>query len=131
MRIPNLLNNCKARITGIVNYFNTALLKYVVVMLFFITFLLATYNNQYEAIREVGFILIKKENVEHNVIKKESDQISSNDDSETKKYIVASKNGKKYYYIWCAASNIKEENKVYFDTELEAENAGLSISTRC
>lgn len=47
---------------------------------------------------------------------------------------VASKNGKRYYPAECSAGNrIKEENKVYFKTEQEAQNRGLTrtVSKSC
>ena len=45
---------------------------------------------------------------------------------------VASKNGTKYYPSNCSSvSRIKEENKVYFNTEQEAKNAGLSRTSTC
>lgn len=45
---------------------------------------------------------------------------------------VASKNGTKYYPVNCSAVNrIKDENKVFFDTALAAENAGFTVSTAC
>jgi hypothetical protein len=46
--------------------------------------------------------------------------------------VVSSKNGKKYYYPWCAGvSRIKEENKVWFQSEKEAESAGFTIASGC
>lgn len=45
---------------------------------------------------------------------------------------VASKNGTKYYPIGCkSASRIKQENKVYFESEDEAELAGLEKTSTC
>ena len=45
---------------------------------------------------------------------------------------VASKNGTKYHLTWCAgAKQIKEENKVYFETKEEAERAGYSPAANC
>lgn len=43
---------------------------------------------------------------------------------------VASKNGKRYYPIDCSAANrIHEENKIFFDTEEEAQQTGLTRTT--
>ncbi|MDD2753664.1 MAG: hypothetical protein PHT44_03590 [Candidatus Portnoybacteria bacterium] len=40
---------------------------------------------------------------------------------------VASKNGTKYYWPWCSwAGRIKEENKVWFNSEKDAQAAGFS-----
>lgn len=45
---------------------------------------------------------------------------------------VASKNGTKYYPVNCSsASRINDENKVYFETEQEALDAGLEKSSTC
>src|SRR3989338_11030388 len=52
---------------------------------------------------------------------------TSNVDNEIKtdKIFVASRNGKKYYYIWCESANvIKEQNRIWFATQAEAEKAG-------
>jgi hypothetical protein len=44
----------------------------------------------------------------------------------------ASKKGKKYYPIGCSAGkSIKKENRIYFNTANEAENAGFSLSRSC
>ena len=44
----------------------------------------------------------------------------------------ASKKGKKYYSIGCfAGKTIKEENKIYFSTEKDAQSSGYSKSTSC
>lgn len=45
---------------------------------------------------------------------------------------VASNKGSKYYPISCsAADSLKEENKVYFSTETEAQTAGYTKSSSC
>lgn len=45
---------------------------------------------------------------------------------------VASISGTKYYLKFCSgASRIKEENKIYFDTKVEAENAGYEPARNC
>lgn len=55
----------------------------------------------------------------------------SADTSITSSY-VASKNGTKYHLPWCAgASQIKEENKIWFKTKAEAEAAGYSPAANC
>jgi Metal binding domain of Ada len=44
----------------------------------------------------------------------------------------ASSKGSKYYSLGCSAGKtIKQENRVYFNTREEAENAGYSLSTSC
>lgn len=45
---------------------------------------------------------------------------------------VASKNGTKYHLPWCSgAQTIKEENKIWFNTKTDAENAGYSPASNC
>lgn len=47
-------------------------------------------------------------------------------------FIVASKTGKKYHFPWCAsAQTIKEENKVWFATVEEAQQAGYTAAGNC
>ncbi len=44
----------------------------------------------------------------------------------------ASSRGTKYYSISCSAGKtIKEENRIYFDTSTEAQNAGYELSSAC
>lgn len=45
---------------------------------------------------------------------------------------VASKNGSKYHLAWCSgAQRIKEENKIYFNSQEEAERAGYAPAANC
>ncbi len=45
---------------------------------------------------------------------------------------LASKNGTKYYLPTCASSNrISAANKIWFDSKLEAENAGYTPAANC
>jgi hypothetical protein len=45
---------------------------------------------------------------------------------------VASKSGTKYHLPWCSgAKRIKEENKVWFKTQAEAEDAGYTPAANC
>lgn len=45
---------------------------------------------------------------------------------------VASRNGTKYYPKGCSGINrIKEENRIYFETEEEAQGAGRTRTTTC
>lgn len=47
----------------------------------------------------------------------------------TKGLFVASKSGTKYYWPWCSwVARIKEENKVWFNSEAQAQQAGFSPS---
>ena len=46
--------------------------------------------------------------------------------------IVVSKNGKKYHFPWCSgAQRIKEENKIWFNNEQEAREAGYTPAANC
>ena len=52
--------------------------------------------------------------------------------SSSLKIFVASRNGKKYYYAWCESANvIKEQNRVWFATQAEAEKAGYQPAANC
>ena len=45
---------------------------------------------------------------------------------------VASRKGTSYHYPWCpGAKQIKEENKIYFNTKEEAEKAGYKPAGNC
>lgn len=45
---------------------------------------------------------------------------------------VASKTGTKYFLPWCAgASQIKDENKIFFNTKSEAEKSGYTAAKNC
>lgn len=59
-------------------------------------------------------------------------QTASVTSNTTQGVYVASKNGKLYYRVGCGASSrIKDENKIYFNTAQEAEDAGLQGSSSC
>ncbi len=46
--------------------------------------------------------------------------------------IVASKSGGKYHFPWCAgAQSIKEENKIWFESEAKAAAAGYTAAKNC
>jgi hypothetical protein len=48
------------------------------------------------------------------------------------KRFIASKNGKMYYSLGCSGINrINIENRVYFNSEIEAEKAGYTKSKTC
>ena len=39
---------------------------------------------------------------------------------------------KKYHYTWCASANkIKEENKLWFNSDKEAESVGYTLAGNC
>ena len=75
------------------------------------------------------------ENVKENAETSESKPLlTSNVDSGIKadKIFVASRNGKKYYYAWCeSAKTIKEQNRIWFATQAEAEKAGYQPAANC
>jgi len=53
------------------------------------------------------------------------------ENSENGTYVASSK-GKMYYPVNCgAANNLKKENRIYFQTAIEAETAGYKRSTAC
>ncbi|HEY4514214.1 MAG TPA: hypothetical protein VJH69_02720 [Candidatus Paceibacterota bacterium] len=46
--------------------------------------------------------------------------------------IIASKSGSAYHFPWCAgAINISEKNKVWFNSETDAQKAGYSPAKKC
>lgn len=46
--------------------------------------------------------------------------------------VIGNKNSKLYHYPWCSgAKNMKEENKVFFDSIEEAKNAGYKPASNC
>ena len=54
------------------------------------------------------------------------------DNTTTDKAFFASSRGTKYYPLGCSAGqNIKQENRIYFNTAEEAEKAGYSLSSSC
>jgi len=60
------------------------------------------------------------------------DKTNSSSPSTSSKIFVASKNGKKYYYAWCESANvIKEQNRIWFSTQAEAEKAGYQPAANC
>lgn len=76
------------------------------------------------------YSIYKIKNSDHLIYQKSSQnkQNSTSDQNSFKVY--ASSKGSKYYLSNCKSS-IKEENKVYFDTEAEAQNAGYQLSKSC
>ena len=95
-----------------------------------------------------GGMNIKYENQEANIIK--SLKYGPNDDLGVKDNIIeelkplnqlnnsdsknffASSRGSKYYSLDCSGGKtIKQENRIYFNTKEEAENAGYELSSSC
>lgn len=80
-----------------------------------------------------------KENKNDGILNNNSSEIKILDMNENistdkvgEKVYVASKNGKLYYPINCSgAKRIKEENKVWFATNIDAEKSGYTISSSC
>jgi len=76
------------------------------------------------------------ENVKENTQIGESKPLSTSNvdktNSTSSKIFVASRNGKKYYYAWCESANvIKEQNRIWFSTQAEAEKAGYQPAANC
>ena len=64
--------------------------------------------------------------------KKTEERIIKYTNVDKKGSVIASKSGKKYYFPWCSGINrIKIENRIYFDTELDAQNKGLTLASSC
>lgn len=79
--------------------------------------------------------LITIENIASNIsetIKTDNYGGSTSIVGSNEKLYVASKNGTKYHYPWCSgAATIKEENKIWFSSKEEAENAGYTPAANC
>lgn len=46
--------------------------------------------------------------------------------------VVASKNSTLYHFLWCSgAQKIKEENKITFNNEQEAQGRGYALASNC
>jgi hypothetical protein len=65
-------------------------------------------------------------------ITSESANIQSRGEERLDFRVVVSKNSNKYHFLWCSgAKRIKEENKIYFNSEKEAIVAGYSLAGNC
>ncbi len=81
----------------------------------------------------IGFKLYssyKSKNTDHLIYQKQSIYNVATSANQDLSKIYASSKGTKYYLPNCKSS-IKEENKIYFDSELDAQNAGYSLSKSC
>ena len=70
----------------------------------------------------------------------ESAAVAKNAENKTASYaapvdgglLVGSREGTKYHFPWCSsAERIKEENKIWFSSREEAENAGYTPAANC
>jgi len=124
--IPKLVKFCKLARRGGGELYLTAVIVLVAVISFGL--------GRLSKIREEK-TPITIENVKENAETGESKSLStSNVDSGIKadKIFVASRNGKKYYYAWCESANvIKEQNRIWFSTQAEAEKAGYQPAANC
>lgn len=67
----------------------------------------------------------------NSTLKSESAQ-GGREDNPTGERVVASVNGTKYHYPWCpGASQIKEQNKIVFESVIEAQAAGFVLAGNC
>jgi len=128
--IPKLIKFCKLARRGGGDKNTELYLTAVIVLVAVISFGLGRLSK----IREEK-TSITIENAKENTQIGESKPLStSNVDSgiKTDKIFVASKNGKKYYYAWCESANvIKEQNRIWFSTQAEAEKAGYQPAANC
>jgi hypothetical protein len=71
--------------------------------------------------------------IEKQLITSIEDSITDKTITESKEFpFVASSRGKYYYPVDCSlADGLKEENRIYFKTQQEAENRGYTYNTRC
>jgi len=129
--IPKLVKFCKlARRGGGDN--NELYLAAIIILVAVISFGLGRLSK----IREEK-TPITIENVKENAETSESKSLSTSNvdktnSTATSKIFVASRNGKKYYYAWCESANvIKEQNRIWFSTQAEAEKAGYQPAANC
>lgn len=76
------------------------------------------------------YSVYKSKNNDHLIYQKRSIQNRESNSNQDSDKIYASSKGSKYYLPNCKSS-IKEENKIYFNTELDAQNAGYQLSKSC
>lgn len=75
-------------------------------------------------------ITLLKKRMEKPITYKENK--STYQDTEKKTVVLGSTSGTTYTYAWCSdALRIKEENKIFFVNEEEAQRAGRRLSKRC
>lgn len=108
------------------NYINIAIWLLILILSLINSFIFGfLYKNTTQNNRELKLV----ENV-YFVINKE-DLVSNLTDGDPS-LIVASKNGTKYYFNWCSGINrIKEENRIYFESEEKAREEGYEIASGC
>ncbi|MFH1201012.1 MAG: Ada metal-binding domain-containing protein [bacterium] len=81
------------------------------------------YPSQEQVINQAGNVILATEAIKNN--------FSQNSNSAGKIFF-ASNRGSKYYTISCSAGKtIKQENRVYFTTGEEAQQAGYTLSSGC
>ncbi|MBI4117099.1 MAG: hypothetical protein HY451_00185 [Parcubacteria group bacterium] len=87
-------------------------------------------------------IKIEKANIQEIFQPNANVRINANDTNNTEsrgaeridfRVVVSKKStSKKYHFLWCpGAKQIKEENKIYFNSEKEAVSAGYSLAGNC
>jgi hypothetical protein len=75
--------------------------------------------------------LVQKEKLLSN-ISSDSTQKTTAQSVATDGSVFASKNGSTYYFVSCGSSSrIKEENKVWFQSDTAAQNAGYHLAKAC
>jgi len=66
------------------------------------------------------------------VVVSETSQPTQKKPADTTQQLVASKNGTKYHLLTCpGVKQMKEENKIYFNSEAEARAAGYTPAANC
>ena len=110
----------------------------IVVIIFlasFSSFFLGRMSALNEKTKESGVIISYSDNYASSVadtaLKALKDSKAGQKEGILSQSITASKNGTKYYIKGCSNARIKEENKIYFNTEEEAQSAGYEKSLTC
>lgn len=120
----NTILDCLAKIKA---FWDTLDIRDIAVICIIILAILASYglgkasNRAYE---HQGVVI--------NLIEPQEEEMTSEAPVIQEKRYVGSRNGSKYHLPWCSgAQRIKEENKVWFGSKVEAENRGYVPAKNC
>lgn len=81
---------------------------------------------------EIDYAPAAINNANPSLKKTKTDSKTSQDDQKLDWRVVVSKNSSLYHFLWCSgAKRIKEENKITFSSEQEAQNRGYAIASNC
>jgi len=127
------MQSIKECLKKIKSYEEDMFISFVIILIAFISFGLGRLSKIEESklpitIENVGSGVFNAKNTQN------ADYNSPQPQGEASKsgVIVASKNGTKYHFPWCSgALRIKDENKVWFESEDVAKKAGYGPASNC